>query len=72
MKTLRNVLAVVLLITVIALSKTNRYAVVSNDNGNLVVNRKGKLIHLYYPNNNRPVDSIRLFADYNWNWNKIK
>lgn len=51
--------------------KSNKYEVISYNDGELLVNRKGDTLKFYSPAKAKAGDSIRLFADYDYNYKSL-
>jgi len=62
------ILMIVMLLITYASCEKNYYKIVEEDSWHLVVDRKGKLINIDDPFHRRAGDSIRLYIDYDWNW----
>ena len=69
MKTLSSLLIIIVLGIIV--SKHNNYKVLSNNNGYVTVDRKGKIIHFKVIGDFKS-DSITLWADYDINYNNLK
>ena len=69
MKNLSSLLIVIVLGIIV--SKHNNYKVLSNNNGYVTVDRKGKIIHFKSIGPFKG-DSITLWADYDINYNNLK
>ena len=70
MKTHKILSIIIIIIFGIIVSKNNKYKVLSNDNGYISVDRKGKVIH--FKNISFKGDSITLWADYDFNYSNLK
>ena len=60
----------IIIVLGIIVSKHSSYKVVSNNNGHLTVDRKGKMLNFY--DKSFKGDSITLWADYDINYNNLK